>query len=383
MTRADQPCGREPQILLTSPPTRRILAAESRERAVGALLRRSPLRRLWSAQLDRWDRRCASPCWCCCSWPFRRRRAGGGRRSSLRRRLPRIAPVITAVFGARLLATLLFGAVLLGPLSALVAPGGPLDRRWTMFGADCAAAAPIVAPMWVDWMPGQRFRPRSWSRSSCSVSPSASGPSPRQRGARPAARAARPRAPRYAPCPTTRDALRRRWLRSTFVSLPWGAAISLVLVTSRQATCWPPCSPGSSSHQDGAGLLRGGGAVRGSASRSCISWSSPTTIPRPRSPLEGFAVRARPPSPAPRRAAALDKGRTGRDPAAGAGPAPRSPWAVASCCRSSRRCTPPTSAAVRSASASRSSCSPAARPAGHPPCTRNSTRPPRPTWARS
>ena len=48
-----------------------------------------------------------------------------------------MALAVAAVFGARLLATLLFGAVLLGPLAALTAPGkGALDRRWTMIGAD-------------------------------------------------------------------------------------------------------------------------------------------------------------------------------------------------------------------------------------------------------
>lgn len=42
---------------------------------------------------------------------------GGGYRGA--------AFAVAAVFGARLLATLLFGAVLLGPLSSMTAPQGP------------------------------------------------------------------------------------------------------------------------------------------------------------------------------------------------------------------------------------------------------------------
>ena len=51
-------------------------------------------------------------------------------------------------------ASLLFGAVLLGPLTSLTAQEGPLDRRWTMVGADgVRAALLIVAPLWIDWIP--------------------------------------------------------------------------------------------------------------------------------------------------------------------------------------------------------------------------------------
>lgn len=126
-----------------------------------------------------------------------------------------MALVVAAVFGLRLLSTLLFGAVLLGPISALVSgaqesgknakdektPKSPrsaqgaqapqsaqsarsgsgsgekaaasdggsgkkvlgsgkkvLDRRWTLFGADALRAlALIVAPLWIDWTPGSAF----------------------------------------------------------------------------------------------------------------------------------------------------------------------------------------------------------------------------------
>lgn len=71
---------------------------------------------------------------------------GGGYRGA--------ALAVTAVFAARMLAMLLFGAVLLGPLSALTAPSGPLDRRWTMIGADVLRLALlVVAPLWIDWTP--------------------------------------------------------------------------------------------------------------------------------------------------------------------------------------------------------------------------------------
>src|SRR5690606_20458573 len=61
---------------------------------------------------------------------------------------------LTLAIGVRLLATLLAGAVLLGPIAGLLAPAGPLDRRWTMIGADgLRAALLIVAPLWIDWVP--------------------------------------------------------------------------------------------------------------------------------------------------------------------------------------------------------------------------------------
>ena len=99
------------------------LAAESRERAVGALLRFGPLRRLWSAHLISGigDALALLVLLLLALQAATVRAAGaeavfgGGYRG--------LALVITAVFGARLLATLLFGAVLLGPVAALLAPG--------------------------------------------------------------------------------------------------------------------------------------------------------------------------------------------------------------------------------------------------------------------
>lgn len=67
--------------------------------------------------------------------------------------LPRsLAFAVAAVFAARLVSTLLFGVVLLGPLSRLAGAG--LDRRWTLLGTDALRAVLIgVAPWWLVWFP--------------------------------------------------------------------------------------------------------------------------------------------------------------------------------------------------------------------------------------
>ena len=154
----------------------------------------------------------------------RRRRAdafGGGYRG--------VALAVAAVFAARLLATLLFGAVLLGPLAALTALDGPLDRRWTMIGADgLRLALLIVAPLWITWTPdtrrhlaaGHRLRRR---RRRAAVGGRQGGAAPellpprrRERPVRPAAR------PPGRPPPAL--------LRTGFVALPLAAA-ALVVVT--------------------------------------------------------------------------------------------------------------------------------------------------------
>ncbi|GAB2773081.1 hypothetical protein GCM10027091_05350 [Streptomyces daliensis] len=113
---------------MNPPPPDDALAAQSRDSAVGALLRYPPLRRLWSAQLTGGigdalallvllllalqaatvQATGGSPLF------------GGGYRG--------LALVVTSVFAVRLLATLLFGAVLLGPLSALVTPARGTGR---------------------------------------------------------------------------------------------------------------------------------------------------------------------------------------------------------------------------------------------------------------
>ncbi|QMU67234.1 dTMP kinase [Streptacidiphilus sp. P02-A3a] len=58
---------------------------------------------------------------------------------------------VAAVFAARLLGTLLFGAALLEPVAGLA---HRLDRRWTLVGADALRAVLLaVAPFWIVWTP--------------------------------------------------------------------------------------------------------------------------------------------------------------------------------------------------------------------------------------
>ena len=201
------------------------LAADSRERAVRALLRFPPLRRLWSAQLVGGvgdalallvlvllSLQAAAV-----AGPF-----GGGYRGA--------AFAVAAVFGVRIIATLLFGVVLLGPLTTLTGPSGPLDRRWTMIGSDIVRAALlIVAPLWIDWTPDRAFASllvtvfvagiadRLWTVAKDGAAP-ALLPAPPAEGAS------------VRPLPDRLDALRRLFLRTAFVSLPVAAA-ALVLVT--------------------------------------------------------------------------------------------------------------------------------------------------------
>jgi dTMP kinase len=144
MTRADQSTDvPEP----TGAPGDTALAEDSRERAVGALLRIPRLRRLWTAQLTGGiaDRLALLVLLALAvQAAFQAQSFGGGYRG--------VGFAVAAVFAARLVATLLCGAVLLGPLSALTTPGGPLDRRWTMIGCDAVRLALlIVAPLWIDW----------------------------------------------------------------------------------------------------------------------------------------------------------------------------------------------------------------------------------------
>ncbi|MEU5051424.1 dTMP kinase [Streptomyces sp. NPDC021096] len=217
MTRAEQPT--------VDTPTSGALAADSRERAVRALLRFRPLRRLWSAQfaggvgdalallvllLLALQAAVASGSF------------GGGYRGA--------ALAVAAVIGARLVATLLSGAVLLGPLSSLFAPAGPLDRRWTMIGADGVRLALLaVAPTWIVWTPGTALTwllvtafvlgvaERVWTVAKDQAVPALLPTAP-------------PEGAAVRPLPDHYEALRRLSLRTTFVALPVGAA-ALVAIT--------------------------------------------------------------------------------------------------------------------------------------------------------
>src|SRR5882757_7731887 len=139
-----------------------------------------------------------------------------------------IALAVAAVFAARLVATLLFGAVLLGPLSALTDADGPLDRRWTMIGADGVRLALfVVAPLWITWMPDSAhiwllvtafvagLAERLWVVAKDGAAPSLLPP-PGDTSVRPA--------------PDHLATLQRLSLRTSFVALPLAAA-ALVVVT--------------------------------------------------------------------------------------------------------------------------------------------------------
>ncbi|MEU6233172.1 dTMP kinase [Kitasatospora sp. NPDC047058] len=66
--------------------------------------------------------------------------------------LPRsLAFAVSAVFAARLAATVLVGVALLGPVHGLLS--GSLDRRWTLFSADVLRAVLVgIAPWWIVWL---------------------------------------------------------------------------------------------------------------------------------------------------------------------------------------------------------------------------------------
>ncbi|WP_329488491.1 dTMP kinase [Kitasatospora sp. NBC_01246] len=111
-----------------------------------ALLRLRPYRRLWTTQLiggtaDRLGLLVLLALTVIAA-------ALGGQFGDLPRSL---AFAVAAVFAARLAATLLVGAALLGPVHGLLS--GRLDRRWTLLGADALRAVLIgVAPWWIVWL---------------------------------------------------------------------------------------------------------------------------------------------------------------------------------------------------------------------------------------
>ncbi|GGO56956.1 dTMP kinase [Streptomyces lasiicapitis] len=292
MTRAEQP-----PAMKVAPDD--ALLADSRERAVRSLLRVPQLKRLWSAHLvgSVGD---ALALFVLVMLVLQAAIAegsfGGGYRG--------VAIAVTAVFGARVLATLLFGAVLLGPLTSLTSPDGPLDRRWTMVGADGVRAALLIcAPLWIDWTPanalamllvtafvigvGERF----WTVARESAAP-ALLPAPPLEGAT------------VRPLPDHMDALRRLSLRTGFVALPLAAlalvAVSLVGILLGSGVDW------FDQHQAGLASFLAAGLFAASLSIVYAIELPGTHTPRARSPLEGLRR--------PRTGSGTDKGRTGAIP---------------------------------------------------------------------
>ncbi|MEV6739185.1 dTMP kinase [Streptomyces sp. NPDC051104] len=289
MTRAEQPTA--PQAAPDD-----ALVADSRERAVRALLRQPQLKRLWSAQLVGGIGDALAVLvliLLVLQAAIAEGSFGGGYRG--------VAFAIATVFGARILSTLLFGAVLLGPLSALTSQEGPLDRRWTMVGADgVRAALLIVAPLWIDWTPGRALAlllvtafvtgvaERFWTVCHESAAP-ALLPAPPLEGAT------------VRPLPDHMDALRRLSQRTGFVAVPLGAAglVVVALVNNLLGTgiAW------FGQHQAALASYVAAGLFAASLSVATSLELPDTRTPRARSPLEGLRR--------PRTDAGVAKGRTG------------------------------------------------------------------------
>ncbi|MFD9573132.1 dTMP kinase [Streptomyces sp. NPDC059982] len=296
MTRTEQPT----VVTASENPTYdEALAADSRERAVRALLRTPGLRRLWSAQLVSGIGDALAllvlvlltlqaAVTADSGGPF-----GGGYRGA--------AFAVAAVFAVRILATVLFGAVLLGPLAKLTGPGGKLDRRWTMAGADgLRIGLFVVAPLWLDWIPAHATTAllatvfvagaaeRVWTVAKESAAP-ALLPAPPPEGAT------------VRPLPDHLDALRRLTLRTAFAAMPVAAAALLAATLVGRAlglgVDWFAANPSALGSYVAAGLFA-----------ASVSLLLPLTLPagktpRPRSPLEGLR--------APRVGERPEKGRTG------------------------------------------------------------------------
>ncbi|MET4924609.1 dTMP kinase [Streptomyces sp. PSRA5] len=310
MTRAEQP------TVVSPTSDSDALAADSRERAVRALLRLPPLRRLWGAQLvgSIGD---ALALLVLLLLSLQAAVAEGSFGAGYRG----VAFAVAAVFGARILATVLFGAVLLGPLSALTAPGsgaksdaasdakggakgGPLDRRWTMIGADgVRLALLIVAPLWLDWSPDNALpillstvfvagvAERFWTVAKESAAP-ALLPAPPPEGAA------------VRPMPDHLDALRRLSLRTGFVAIP--AAATVLLVVTLIGNLLGTGIEWFSLHQAALGSYVAAGLFAASVSTLFMLELPGGPTPRPRSPLEGLRLPATGTGP--------DKGRTGAVP---------------------------------------------------------------------
>ncbi|ANB07655.1 dTMP kinase [Streptomyces ambofaciens] len=289
MTRAEQPTAPHP-----APDD--ALVADSRERAVRALLRRPQLRRLWSAQLVGGVGDLLALLvlvLLAVQAAIGAGSFGGGYRG--------VAFAVATVFGVRILATLLFGAVLLGPLTSLTSPDGPLDRRWTMVGADgLRTALLIVAPLWIDWTPDDALAvllvtvfvtgvaERFWTVCRESAAP-ALLPAPPPEGAT------------VRPLPDHMDALRRLSLRTGFVAVPLaGAALVVAGLLNNLLGAgidW------FAEHQAALGSYVAAGLFAASLSVVTFLELPGARTPRARSPLEGLRR--------PKSGTGVDKGRTG------------------------------------------------------------------------
>lgn len=272
------------------------LATDSRERAVRSLLRHPPLRRLWNAQVVNGVAD-ALAVLVLLLLSLQAAVASGAFGSGYRG----AAFAVAAVLGARVLSTLLFGAVLLGPMTSLTAPSGLFDRRWTMIGADgLRLGLLVVAPLWIDWMPGKALAillvtvfltgvaERFWTVAREGAAPSLL-PAPPPEGAA------------VRPLPDHLDALRRLWLRTGFGVIPVAAAtlLAATLIGNLLGTGidW------FTAHQAALGSYVAAGLFAASVSILYFLELPGSQTPRPRSPLEGLRR--------PSAGDGVDKGRTG------------------------------------------------------------------------
>ncbi|MFD0146856.1 MULTISPECIES: dTMP kinase [unclassified Streptomyces] len=280
MTRAEQP---DSDVALV---------ADSRERAVRALLRHQPLRRLWSAQFVGGTGDALAVLVLVLlglQAAVSEGAFGGGYRGA--------ALAVAAVIGARLLASVLFGAVLLGPLTTLTGPSGVLDRRWTMIGADgLRIALLVIAPLWIDWVPDKALgfllgtvfvtgaAERLWTVAREGAAP-ALLPAPPLEGAA------------VRPLPDHLDALRRLSLRTGFLAVP--AAAAVLLVATLLSNLLGTGIEWFTLHQAALGSYVAAGLFAASVSVLYFIELPGGQTPRPRSPLEGL------------RRPTAEKGRTG------------------------------------------------------------------------
>ncbi|MDT0445407.1 dTMP kinase [Streptomyces johnsoniae] len=300
MTRAEQPEVVDPARGATD----EALAADSRERARRALLQVPELRRLWEAQFTgRIGDALALLVLVLLSVQAALHVPVGGE-PVFGGEYRGVALAVTVALAVRLLATLLGGVLLLGPVAGLLAPSGPLDRRWTMIGTDgLRAALLIVAPLWIDWVPDSAYvyilltifvtglAERVWTVGRDGVAP-ALLPAPPPEGAA------------VRPLPDHHDALRRLWLRSGYIAVPVAAAalVAASLISNVLATRldW------FSDHQAAMASYVAAGFFAAAISVLYFLRLPGGEPRRPVSPLEGLRR--------PSAGTAPDKGRTGAIP---------------------------------------------------------------------
>ncbi|MET8578192.1 dTMP kinase [Streptomyces sp. NPDC005012] len=292
MTRAEQTTAH-------SPVPDDALVADSRERAVRSLLGRPQLKRLWSAHLVSGTGDLLALLvlvMLALQAAVAESAFGGGSRGA--------ALTVACVLGARVLSTLLFGAVLLGPLTSLTAAEGPLDRRWTMVGADgFRLVLLILAPLWIVWTPGTAVAmllvtaflagvaERLWTICRASAAPALLPPPP-------------PEGASIRPLPDHSDALRRLSLRTAVAAVPLAAAV--LVTTTLISNLLGAGIDWFTEHQVGLAAFVAAGLFAASIS-VLVQLQLPTTrTPRARSPLEGLRR--------PRTGSGPDKGRTGAIP---------------------------------------------------------------------